>query len=64
MLGNDAQKEEFIEFINEDYEEIRADYFENLKDKKFLSLAECRKRKFNIDWEAFTPCNFNLYIII
>ena len=57
MLCNDASKEEFIEFINEDYEEIRADYFENLKDKKFLSLAESRKRKLNIDWEAFTPCN-------
>jgi 5-methyltetrahydrofolate--homocysteine methyltransferase len=57
LLCNDASKEEFIEFINEDYEEIRADYFENLKDKKFLSLAESRKRKLNIDWEAFTPCN-------
>ena len=39
MLGNHEQKEEFLEFINEDYEDIRADYFDNLKDKKYLSLA-------------------------
>lgn len=55
MLANDGQKNEFLDFITEDYEDIRADYFDNLKDKKYLSLVESRKRKYNIDWNAFTP---------
>jgi 5-methyltetrahydrofolate--homocysteine methyltransferase len=58
LLGNHEQKEEFLEFINEDYEDIRADYFDNLKDKKYLSLAESRKRKLNIDWDAYVPRTF------
>ncbi len=54
-----GQKEEFLEFVKEEYEEIRADYFENLKEKKYLSLAEARAKKYQIDWAAFQPRNFN-----
>lgn len=55
LLATEAQKDEFLEFVNEEYEEIRADYFENIKEKKYLPLAESRKRNLNIDWDSFTP---------
>jgi 5-methyltetrahydrofolate--homocysteine methyltransferase len=51
------QKEEFLEYVREEYEEIRADYFENLKEKKYLTLKESREKKLQIDWSSFKPCN-------
>jgi len=53
-----GQKEEFLDFVKEDYEDIRADYFENLKEKKYLSLADARAKKYQIDWTKFEPRNF------
>jgi 5-methyltetrahydrofolate--homocysteine methyltransferase len=50
-----TQRDEFLEFIQEEYEEIRADYFENLKEKKYLSLNESREKKLKIDWTNFKP---------
>ena len=50
-----GQKEEFLDYIKEEYEEIREDYFENLKEKKYLTLSESREKKFNIDWSNYKP---------
>ncbi len=50
------QREDYLQFINEEYEEIREDYYSGLKENKYVSLDEARKKKFQIDWTEFTPC--------
>ena len=57
MLAKNTQTDEFLEYVVEEYEEIRQDYFENLKDKKYLTLSEARKRKLRIDWNNYNPGN-------
>ena len=35
---------------------IREDHYENLKDKKYVTINEARKRSFKIDWHSgFKP---------
>lgn len=47
---------DFIEDLKEDYEFIREDHYENLRDKKYVSLSEARRRSFKIDWKSgFKP---------
>jgi len=55
LLTKDTQREEFLEYINEDYEDIRQDYYEGIKDKKYVSLSDARKNKLKIDWSDYEP---------
>ena len=55
LLSKDGSKDEFVDYIKEEYEEIRNDYFATQREKKYLSLSECRKNKLKIDWEKFSP---------
>ncbi len=55
LLDQSAQREEFFQYINEEYEEIRLDYYDALKDRKYLSLSEARLKKLQIDWDNYTP---------
>jgi 5-methyltetrahydrofolate--homocysteine methyltransferase len=50
-----VQREDYLQFINEEYEEIREDYYSGLKENKYVSLDEARRKKFQIDWTEFTP---------
>ncbi|RNA18912.1 methionine synthase isoform X3 [Brachionus plicatilis] len=54
LLG-DVSRDEFMEMTLEEYEEIREDYYEGLKDKKYVTLAEARQKKLHIDWSDFRP---------
>jgi 5-methyltetrahydrofolate--homocysteine methyltransferase len=56
LLANDTQREDFLEFVNEEYEEIREDYYDGLKDKKYVSLSEARQNLYKIDWTDYQPC--------
>ncbi|KAH3854032.1 hypothetical protein DPMN_096571, partial [Dreissena polymorpha] len=51
LLGKN-DRDEFIEEIAEDYEEIRLEHYENLKDKKYLSIEKARSKKLHIDWNS------------
>lgn len=42
--------DDFIDDLKEDYDIIREEHYESLHDRKYVSLAEARKRKFQIDW--------------
>ena len=42
--------------IKEEYDDVRSDYFDSLKERRFITLADSRKRKLNIDWVHFKPC--------
>jgi 5-methyltetrahydrofolate--homocysteine methyltransferase len=54
VVINSLTDQEYIEEINEEYKELREDYFENMKDKVFLSLKDARKKKKFIDWRNQT----------
>ncbi len=49
------QREEYLQYIIEEYEEIRQDYYNGLKESKYVSLSEARQKKFKIDWSDYTP---------
>ncbi|PVD26012.1 hypothetical protein C0Q70_13680 [Pomacea canaliculata] len=49
-LMDPNQREEFWEEINEEYDEIRDEFYETLKDRKYLSLDKARSKKLMIDW--------------
>lgn len=36
--------------LKEDYEIIRDEHYENLRERKYLSLGDARKKNFKIDW--------------
>ena len=52
MLDQIAQ-EEFMEDLDEEYEDIRQDHYDNLLERKYLSLEEARSRSLKIDWSTF-----------
>ncbi|XP_015218329.2 methionine synthase isoform X1 [Lepisosteus oculatus] len=52
QLLDENVKEEFFEEVTEEYEDIRQDHYDSLKDRRFLSLAQCREKGFHIDWHS------------
>lgn len=44
---------EFVEEINEDYEDIRDDHYASLKERRYQTLEQARSKKFQIDWTDF-----------
>uniref|UniRef100_A0AC35GA74 Methionine synthase n=1 Tax=Panagrolaimus sp. PS1159 TaxID=55785 RepID=A0AC35GA74_9BILA len=59
-LLDQKTRQEFIEDINDDYGDVRSDYYDSLKERRFVSLIEARKRKLHIDWNHFTPVKPNV----
>ena len=48
-------KEEFLDDINDLYEDVREDHYASLADRKFLSLEKARAKALTIDWTTFDP---------
>ena len=42
-----------MEDIDEEYEDIRQDHYDNLLERKYLSLEQARSRALNVDWSNF-----------
>lgn len=53
LLGEN--KQDFVEDIREEYEEMREDYYAGLEDRNFLSFEEAKSNKLKIDFDAFPP---------
>ncbi|XP_053405088.1 methionine synthase-like isoform X2 [Mercenaria mercenaria] len=49
LLG-EVDREEFIEEIDEEYEEIRSEHYDSLKDRKYLSLEKAQEKRLKLDW--------------
>jgi len=49
-LLDQLNRQEYVDHINEEYEEVREDHYENLREKKYFSLDKTRELKFKIDW--------------
>ncbi|KAJ2158450.1 hypothetical protein GGF46_003767 [Coemansia sp. RSA 552] len=43
-------RQDFIDDIEEEYEEVREDHYDSLKDRRYLSLEESRDKGLKIDW--------------
>ncbi|XP_075261799.1 methionine synthase-like [Convolutriloba macropyga] len=54
-LLSDKQREDFVEDIVEEYEEIRDEFYETLRDRKYLSISTARSKKPQIDWAEVPP---------
>merc|ERR1712060_128395 len=51
-LLNPEKSPEFIEDLNEQYEELREDHYAGLASRKFLSLEKARAAKLKVEWGA------------
>ncbi|XP_051849501.1 methionine synthase [Antechinus flavipes] len=50
QLLDENLKDDFFEEIIEEYEDIRQDHYESLKERRYLTLDQARKKGFHIDW--------------
>lgn len=50
QLLDENLKDDYVEEILEEYEDIRQDHYESLKERKYLPLSQARKNGFHIDW--------------
>lgn len=53
LLGD--KKNAFVQNVKEEYERLRETYSKRQQTKETLTLAEARKNKYQIDWEANPP---------
>ncbi|KAK6182786.1 hypothetical protein SNE40_010391 [Patella caerulea] len=51
-LLNDSGYDDYIFDIQEEYEEIRQEHYESLKDRKYVKLDKAREKAFKIDWQS------------
>ncbi|KAJ3088737.1 hypothetical protein HK102_008059 [Quaeritorhiza haematococci] len=56
-LLDESNKEDFALDVADEYEDLRAEHYEGLKDRRYLTLAESRDRALKINWtnSAYTP---------
>ncbi|KAF8360237.1 metr-1, partial [Pristionchus pacificus] len=54
-LKDDNTRSEFMEELNEEYQSVREEHYDTLKDRRFLTLEASRKRKPNIDFAKYKP---------
>ncbi|XP_035261916.1 methionine synthase [Anguilla anguilla] len=54
QLLDENSKEDFFEETTEEYEDIRQDHYDSLKDRRFLTLNQARERRLHIDWLSQT----------
>nr|WP_322622934.1 methionine synthase [uncultured Flavobacterium sp.] len=57
VAGNllNANKIDYAKDIRQEYDKLREGYLNRTREKDFLSIADARKNKFKIDWDAFEP---------
>jgi len=48
-------RDDFIQEIADEYEDLRTEFYENRTEKKFVSLEKARKLKFQINWKNYNP---------
>lgn len=50
QLLDENLRDDYFEEILEEYEDIRQDHYESLKERKYVPLSQARKHGFHIDW--------------
>jgi len=51
-LLNDKKRDQFMEDVREQYEELREDHYASLAKRKFKTLAQARAAKLPVDWKT------------
>lgn len=54
-LLNEEDRDDFVEEISEEYEDIRNDHYDSIKERKYLSLEKAQEKKLEIDWCTELP---------
>lgn len=54
-LTDETTREAFLADINEEYEEVRQEHYESLKDRRFTALDVARAKKMVVDFAKFRP---------
>jgi len=49
------KKEDYVTDIQEEYDEMREDYYAGLEDRYFLTYDQAKEQKFKIDFDATPP---------
>lgn len=55
-LINTGTKTEYSRTIREEYDKLREGYLNRSRDKDFLSIADARANKLQLDWENYIAC--------
>ncbi|RLN58999.1 hypothetical protein BBJ29_005476 [Phytophthora kernoviae] len=55
LLRQDEERDEFVEEVMEEYEEMREDYYASLDDIKLLGFADAKEKCCKIDYTAKPP---------
>jgi len=55
VLLDANKRDEFIEDVNEQYEELREDHYAGLASRKFKTLEQARDLALRVDWKANIP---------
>ncbi|XP_068088243.1 methionine synthase [Hyperolius riggenbachi] len=50
QLLDENSKDDLIEEISEEYEDLRQDHYDSLKERRYLTLQQAREKGFHIDW--------------
>lgn len=58
-LINKNTNQEYFKSLRTEYDELREGYLSRSRDKNFLSIAEARKNKLQLDWTSFNPIKPN-----
>ena len=53
-LINTATKNQYSKTLREEYDKLREGYLNRSRDKDFLSIADARLNKFQLDWDNFS----------
>ncbi|TPX71427.1 methionine synthase [Spizellomyces sp. 'palustris'] len=61
-LLDDNAREDFVEDIVDEYEDLRAEHYDSLRDRRYLTLKDAIAKKAQINWKAETiPCKPKFY---
>jgi 5-methyltetrahydrofolate--homocysteine methyltransferase len=52
-------RDDFLQDIQIDYENLRNEFYENKTEKEFVSLEKARKLKLHLDWKNYSPVKPN-----
>jgi len=58
ILLDDKNREAFMEDIDDEYEDIREDHYDNLRDRRYVSIEKARENRFKIDWSNYCSSKF------
>jgi len=54
-LKDQSKREEFLEELIDEYEDIREEHYDSLKNRQYISLEEARNQRLQINWSSHPP---------